>query len=147
MHPELSCLAPAQSRHHPAMQLLRFQEPLGLFLQFARGHPALNDRDDEVAAMRQGKADSRVRRVGHRQIIGARAAGHVGDVNDPACFKWHKARRNQLEIGDAIDLLVIGDTCVAIAKADFWPDIELDVAAIGTAEGAARGPAVRRKWP
>ena len=56
----------------------------------------------------------------------------------------------QIEIGDAIDLIVVGDAAVAIAEADLRPHIELDLAAAAAApqrKALARGPAVAGKRP
>ena len=62
----------------------------------------------------------------------------------------HEALADQIEIGDAIDLIVIGNPAVAIAEAGLRPHIELDFAAArlaGATERAPRGPAVARKRP
>src|ERR1700754_4946255 len=61
-----------------------------------------------------------------------------------------EARADQIEIGDAIDLVIIGDAGVAIAEADLGTDIDLaagDAGGLLAAEGAARRPAVARERP
>src|SRR6185437_11305712 len=87
--------------------------------------------------------------IGHLQIIAPRPSRHVGETNGLASFNRCKARADQIEIGDAVDLVVIGDSRVAIAEADLRPHIELDPApAAGrAAERAAGGPAIARKGP
>jgi len=53
-------------------------------------------------------------------------------------------------LGDAVDLVVIGDAGIAIAEADLRPHIDLDFVAAGlrgAAEGAPRRPAVARRLP
>src|SRR6185437_6880478 len=62
----------------------------------------------------------------------------------------HEALAHQVEIGDAVDLVVIGDAGVAIAEADFGPHVKFDVAAAGirvATKRAAGGPAVARERP
>src|SRR6202000_2880579 len=88
--------------------------------------------------------------VDHPEVIAARAAGHVADPDHLARLLWHKTLAHQIEIADAVDLVVIGNTGVAIAEADLRPHIELDVAAAGgriAAERAAGGPAIARERP
>ena len=58
--------------------------------------------------------------------IASQASGHVGDADDLARRERREALAHQIEIGDAIDLVVIGDTGVAIAEADLRPHIEFD---------------------
>src|SRR5258708_39804945 len=61
-----------------------------------------------------------------------------------------KTLAHQIEIGDAIDFLVIGDARVAIAKADLRPHIQFDLLAArlhGAAERASGRPRVARKRP
>ena len=116
-------------------------------LQLRCGALALRDRHQQVAAVRQRDADrGALRAVGHLEIIVSRAAGHVGDADHPARLQRHEAFADQIEIGDAIDLVVIGDAGVAIAETDLGPHIDLDRAAAGrgiAAEGAACRPARR----
>ena len=89
------------------------------------------------------------RAVGHIEIVAPRPARHVGDVHRFAGLARRKALADQIEIGDAVDLVVIGNAGVAIAEADLRPHIEFDILAAGllAAEGAARRPAVARKRP
>ena len=47
-------------------------------------------------------------------------------MNDIAGLHRHELRAHQIEIGDAIDLVVIGNPAIAIAEAELWPDIDLD---------------------
>src|SRR5204863_4768798 len=71
------------------------------------------------------------------------------DADGLTRLQWRKARADQIEIADAIDFVVIGDAAIAIAEAEFWPDIDFDAAASGiaAAKGAAGRPAVARKRP
>ena len=78
--------------------------------------------------------------VGHFEIVGPDTSGHVGDADDIARRERRKARADQVEIGDAIDLIVVGDAAVAIAEADLRPHVDLDV-------GAAGGPPQRKARP
>jgi hypothetical protein len=90
------------------------------------------------------------RAVGHAEIVGPDAAGHVGDPDHLAGLERDKTLAHQVEIGDAVDFVVIGDARLAIAEADLGPHIELDLAAAGlggATEGAAGGPAVARERP
>jgi hypothetical protein len=75
---------------------------------------------------------------------------HVGDLNHATRRQRHKTFAHQIEIGDAVDLVVIGHAGIAIAEADFWPHIDLDLAAAGfcgATECAAGRPSVARKRP
>ena len=56
----------------------------------------------------------------------------------------------QIEIGNAIDFVVVGDAAVAIAEADLGPHVKLDLAAArsrAATEGLARRPAIAGKRP
>ena len=56
----------------------------------------------------------------------------------------------EIEIGDAIDLIIVGHTTVAIAETELRPQVKLHLAAArhrAAAEGPARGPAVAGKRP
>ncbi len=112
---------------------------------------AVRDRDEEIAAARDGDADRGVpRAIGHLEIIGPDPSGHIGDPDDIARRARRKMLAQQIEIGDAIDLIVVGDAAVAIAEADLGPHVDLDLAAArgrAAAKGLARGPAVARKRP
>ena len=80
---------------------------------------ALRHRDQEIAAPRHGDADAACRdTVGHLEIIAPSTAGHVGDTDHLARRERRQSAADQIEIGDAIDLVVIGDAAVAIAEAD-----------------------------
>jgi hypothetical protein len=71
-------------------------------------------------------------------------------MDDLARRERHKMLADQVEIGDAIDLVVIGNAGIAIAEADLRPDIDLDGLAAGrglATEGPARRPAIAREWP
>ena len=84
------------------------------------------------------------------EIIGPDASGHIGNTNHVARLERRETLAHQIEIGDAIDFIVIGDAAVAIAEADLRPHIDFDVAAArgnATAKGLARRPAVARKRP
>src|SRR6185436_2884486 len=81
---------------------------------------------------------------------GPDASGHVGDPDDIARRARGKMLAQQIEIGDAIDLVVVSDATVTIAETDFWPHVDLDHAAAhsrATAKSLARGPAIAGKRP
>ena len=87
------------------------------------------------------------RAVLHSQIIAAQPAGHVGHFDHIARRQRGEAFAHQVEIGDAVDLIVIGDTRVAVAKADFGPHIDFDIVTTrgrGAMEGPPGGPSIRR---
>src|SRR6516162_5066973 len=92
-----------------------------------------------------------MRTIGHPEIIATRAAGHVSQTDHLPRLNRRKTFADQVEVGDAVDLVVIGDARVAIAEADLRPHIELDrgpaVTTGRAAEGAACGPAVAREAP
>src|SRR5260370_28427617 len=84
------------------------------------------------------------------EVIGSRASWHAGNPDHPAWFERNEALAHQIEIGDAIDFVVVGDARGAIAKAELGPHIDFDFAAArlrSALERASRGPAVTRKWP
>lgn len=57
----------------------------------------------------------------------------------------YKTRADQVEVGDSIDLVVIGNAAVAIAEAELGADVELSAGAGPiAAERTARGPTVPR---
>ena len=91
------------------------------------------------------------RTVGHRQDHSAcMRPGMSGDPDHLARRERREALADQIEIGDAIDFVVIGDAAVAIAEADLRPHVDLDVVAARIARAAkraARRPAVARKRP
>ena len=95
----------------------------------------------------------RLRRAAHHRAYRSDTASIVpafGHANHLARRQRHKPFADQIEIGDAVDFVVVGDAAVAVAKTDLRPHIDLDVLAApgGTAtKRAARGPAVARKRP
>src|SRR5207302_641364 len=121
-----SNLAPAERGHHPVAHLMRGQKFQRRALQLPCTAGALRDRDQEVATMRHRDADCGVARAtGHVEMIVSQAPGHLGNANRLARRKRCKAFADQIEIGNAIDFVVIGNAGVTIAEADFWPHIEL----------------------
>src|SRR5258708_28696523 len=112
---------------------------------------ALRHRDQQIAAPRHADADCGMpRTVSHLEIIGPDTSGHVGEADHPARLQRRTPLADQIEIGDAVDLAVIGDAAVAIAEADLRPDIDLDLIAAcdgAATKRAAGGPAVARKRP
>ena len=109
---------------------------------------ALRHRHQQIAALRQRKADrGMLRAIGHVEIVAARPSRHVGE---PDHLARPRAARNcvahQVEIGDAVDLVVIGNAAVAIAEADLRPHIELDSgAAARRRRSGTRGPRASRR--
>ena len=81
---------------------------------------------------------ARRRTVLHLEIVGAEAARHVGDADDSPGLARRKTRADQIEIGDAIDLVVIGNAGVAIAEAYLRPHIDFDAAAGAAPQRKAR---------
>ena len=91
-----------------------------------------------------------VRAVGHAEIVGPRPAGHVGNADDAARRPRHEVWRDHVEIGDAVDLVVVGNPGIAVAEADLRPHVEFDALAarLGpAAERAPRRPGVARERP
>jgi len=72
---------------------------------------ALRDRDQQVAPPRHRDAD--------RSAAGT--VLHVGDADDMTGLARGKTFAHQIEVGDAIDLVVIGNAGVAVAKAFLGP--------------------------
>jgi hypothetical protein len=101
------------ARHFAGRQKVQCRAPhLGRVSLTVRG------RDEEIAAARDRDADrSLLRAIGHFEIVGPDAAGHVGDPDDIARRQRHKMLAQQIEIGDAIDLVIVGDPAVTIAEA------------------------------
>src|SRR3954452_20152155 len=113
--------------------------------------PAVRDRHEEIAAARDHDADRGVpQTAGHFEIVGPDPSGHIGDPDDIARRARRKMLAQQIEIGDAIDLIVVGDATIAIAETDLRPHIDLDLSAArrhAAAKSLARGPAVAGKRP
>jgi hypothetical protein len=113
--------------------------------------PTVRDRDEEIAAARDCDADRGVpQAVGHIEIVGPDASGRIGDPDDIARRDRRKMFTQQIEIGDAIDLIIVGHTTVAIAETPLRPQVKLHLAAArrrAAAEGLAGGPAVAGKRP
>ena len=112
-------------------------------LNVGRGARAFRHRDQEVAATRHRDANSGVPRgVGHVQIVSAQSSFHIGDPDHLSRLKRNEALAHQIEIGDAIDFIVVGHAGVAIAEADLRPHIHFDLAAARlrfATEGAPAG--------
>ena len=112
---------------------------------------ALRHRHQQVAAPRHRDADGAVlRAIGHPQDHRPGSSGHIGDANHLARRQRHEPFADQVEIGDAVDFVVIGDAAVAIAEADLRPHVDLDVVAARSSTATKRapcGPAVARKRP
>src|SRR3981081_249255 len=80
----------------------------------------------------------------------SQSSRHVGNPHHLALLTWNKPLAYQIEIRDPIDLVVISDAAVAIAKAELRPHGELDIFTAqlcGTMERAPCGPTVARKRP
>src|SRR5262245_34585915 len=98
--------------------------------------------------MRERDADGGVAdAVAHREIIGPHPSRQLRDTDRLTDLERYKTLADQIEIGDAIDLVVIGHSGAAIAEADLRPHVDFDLAARRTTERTARGPAVARKRP
>src|SRR5215510_12269795 len=141
--------AQLHGRLRPTPNFIRFEQRGGSKLHVACRGLAVRDGNQEIAAMRHGDADPGMpRAILHAQLIRPEAAGHPGEADRLAWPQRRKARADQIEIADTIDLVVIGDAAVAIAEAEFGPDIDCNAAALAfAAEGAAGGPAVAQKRP
>ena len=142
---------PGHRRRHPVRHAVRAKKLQRNALNCGYGAFAVRNRNQQVAAPRYGDGDGRMPcAVGHPQIIGPQSSGHLGNADRPARLKRRKALAHQIEVGDAIDFIVIGDAAVAIAKAGLRPHIDFDFAAAkfnGALEGAPGGPPVARKRP
>ena len=95
---------------------------------------ALGDRDHQIAAVRGGNANGAVSRaVRHVEIVArVRPAMSATWMTLPG-FQRREPFADQVEIGDAVDLVVIGDAGVAIAEADLGPDVDSISLAAGRA--------------
>src|SRR5260370_28131810 len=117
---------PIHRDSHPTFHLVRAQKLQRHALDVARAALALRHRDQEVTAVGYGDADSRMlRTIGDSEIIGPRSSGHIGDPDHLAHLERGKTLAHQIEIGDAVDLVVIGHAAIASAKADLRPHVQL----------------------
>ena len=117
-------------------------------LDVARAALALRHRNQQVAAVRHRDADGGMpRAVGHPQIVGC-ASGRTcrrPESRSPGAQR-HERSAHHIEIGDAVDLIVIGDTGIAIAEADLRPHVDLDlIAARVRVRSGRRGPRASRR--
>ena len=60
---------------------------------------------------------------------GASASGHLADADLVPRRERGEPFAHQVEVGDAVDLVIIGDPPLAIAKTDLRPHIQFDTAA------------------
>ena len=83
------------------------------------------------------------------EIVGPRASRHVGHPDDLARLKRHEPLTHQIEIGDAVDFVVIGDTACRNCRSRSLAARRLRraTAARRTAKRAPRGPTIARKRP
>ena len=108
--------------HNPARHFAGRQKFQRRAPHLGRVTLAVRDRDEEIAAARNSNAKSSVpQTVGHLQIVGPDPSGHIGDPDDIAWRDRREPLAQQIEIGDAIDLIVVGDATVAIAETDLRP--------------------------
>src|SRR5215470_11219681 len=146
--PRFNELPYAECRHDPAVHLARLDELQHHPLQLRRLGPALHHRDQKIAAMSERDADGGMAdALAHREIIGPHSSRQLRDTDRLANLERYKTLADQIEIGDAIDLVVIGHSGAAIAEADLRPHVDFDVAARRATKRAARGPAVAGKRP
>src|ERR1700722_19349171 len=81
-------------------------------------------RDDHVAAVVERDGQRRARTAaGH--VIGPAPPFHLGDGNRAARIRRGKFRAEQLDIADALQLLIVGYPGAAIAEADLGPQIKV----------------------
>ena len=70
--------------------------------------------------MRHRDADGGVvRAIGHGEIVGPRAAGHVGDADRRCPARAARSLADHVEIGDAVDLVVVGNPVSQLQKPIF----------------------------
>ena len=53
--------------------------------------------------------------------------GHTGNANDLARFERRESIADEIKVGDAVDLVVIGDAGIAVAKSELGPDVEINL--------------------
>jgi hypothetical protein len=142
---------PFHRSRHPACHFASCQKVQRRAPHLGRIAPAVRDRNEEIAAARNRNAKSSVARaIGHIEIVGPDPSGHIGDPDDIARRDRREPRAQQIEIGDAIDLIIVGDAAIAVAEADLGPHVHFDVATAGgcaATERFSRGPAVARERP
>ena len=62
----------------------------------------------------------------HLQIILSYSTGHCRNLQNPPRFDRSKLFADQVEVGNTINLVVIGNPGVAIAKAYLWTNVNFD---------------------
>ena len=111
----------------------------------------MHDCDQQIAAARDRYSDRGLpQATGHFEVIGPDPPRHIGDPGDVARRDRREPFAQQIEIGDAIDLIIVGDATVAIAETHLRPHVKLHLAAArsrAAAERLARGPAIAGKRP
>jgi hypothetical protein len=84
------------------------------------------------------------------ELVAPHPSGHLGHPSDLARVEREESLADQIEVGDAVDFVVIGDPGIAVAKAKFRADVEIDLVPAGcdgAMIGASRRPAVARIRP
>src|SRR5262245_258170 len=102
--------------------------------------------NDEIAPLRDDDALC-VANVAVRELVAieARAAGQGSDAHGDALPGRHEVFVQQVDVGDAVDLIVGDDAGVAIAaEAELWSHVDFERAAAPT---AALRPGVARERP
>jgi len=142
---------PFHRGHHPARHFAGLQKRQRRAPHLGRVTLAVRDRNEEIAAARNSNAESSAAgAIEQFEIVGPDPSGHIGDPDDIARRDRREPLAQQIEVGDAIDLIVVGNATVAIAEADFRPHVKLHLAAArshAAAKSLARGPAVAGKRP
>jgi len=107
--------------------------------------------DNGIAAVVERHRKRRIRcAVGRCDPIRPTAAFHPRDVDLPTRPQNRNLFAHQAEVAQAFEFSVIGNACLAVAKSDLGPDVEVDLdPAIRrrAAEGFAFAPFVGRMGP
>src|SRR5215475_1648827 len=107
--------------------------------------------NDRITTVRQRNPDRRVCcAVRHLERVRAQATLKPSNMNGFAGRDRMEVLAYKIEIGDAVDLLIIRNAERAVAEAHLRPDIDLGpLAALpaGAAEGQARRPSIAPEWP
>lgn len=92
----------------------------------ARVPTSLHGRNEQIAAARDGDAECGVTNaVEHVEIIAPDTAAQLAKPHFLPRRHRRKARADQIDVGHAINLVVIGDAAIAIAEAALGPHVEL----------------------
>lgn len=121
---------PISSRHRPAATPVMQRTAL----QFRRAGSALHDGDHQIAFAGNGHADG-LSPCSVGEIVVSRPARHVSNPHYIAMLQRAKPWTDQIKVCNAVDLIIVCNTTIAIAEADLGTNVKLH---LGAAEAAAQ---------